>query len=135
MAKDYTKIAATAKRLVEKFGRTMTFIRLDRSVDDSTKPWRANADPRATPDASTDVIGVQIHPDSSRDLGSKILMPELISATEKIVLVAATSTVEDLTTYEEVLDDGVRYKINRFDVLEPGDTRLLYFFAIDDIGS
>ena len=132
MAKDYTNIATTAKRLVDKFGRSVTFRRLDRTtLDDAAKPWRGTATPRTTLDATVTAIAVIVPPSSASRLGLTTRDNELIKRSEQIMIVAlgATST-DDLSTFDEVLDGTQLWKITTVETLKPGDTTLLYFVGV-----
>ena len=137
MAFDYTPIANTAKTLIENFGRSMTFIRLSRAADDANKPWRSTATPRTSPDASTTVTALMVEPGNDLGaLGEQVDIPDLTTRTGKILIVAAASAPGvDLETYDEVLDDGVYYKAQVIHALQPGATKLLYFFEVTSIGS
>lgn len=137
MAFDYTSISNTAKTLIENFGRSMTFIRLGRTATDANKPWRGPTLPRVTPDASTTVIALMVEPGNDLgQLGEQIDIPDLTTRTGKILIVAAASAPGiDLETYDEVLDGGVYYKAVVIHALQPGATKLLYFFEVTSTGS
>ena len=137
MAFDYSGVYALATELIAEFGRSMTIIRLDRTSADVSKPWRGPDTPRLTPDASQVITGVMVEPGNDLgQLGDQIDIPELVSRSSRILIVAAGSAPGvDLETYDEILDGGKYYKANIIHVLQPGDTKLMYFFEVTNSGT
>lgn len=134
MAINYTSILATAQRLINANGRTVSVIRLSRALDDAGKPWRGTANPRTTPDATQSLKGVFVSAGSATDLGFLTEVPETIALEHKFMITAAVTGVE-LEDYDEVVDDSKYYKIVRCQKLQPGDTALLYFFELENLGT
>lgn len=124
--------ANLALRLVAARGRTVSFQKLDRAVDDSAKPWRGKADARATPEASVDVPTVFVPPSSAAKLGLSVSQEELVKRSSQIAIAApGGSSTDDLSEFEVVLDtDGTEYKILFVEVLKPADTRIVYFVGL-----
>jgi len=132
MAIDYVALANKAQTLVQDSGRSVTFRRLDRTtLDDAGKPWRGTATPRTTVDASVTATAVVVSPAGAAALGIVTLDSELIKRSQEVMIVAlgATST-DDLSTFDEVLDGTVLWKIQKVDTLKPADTTLLYFVGV-----
>jgi len=131
MALDYIEIANIALTAVQEAGRSVTFRRLSRTVDDPAKPWRGAASPRATVDASVTATAVVVSPGQGVALGLATEDSELVKRSQEIMIVAlgATST-DDLTTFDEVLDGTVLWKIQKVDKLKPANTTLLYFVGV-----
>ena len=116
MAINYTRMAATAKRLIEDNGRPVVIRKLSETAADSAKPWRGTtgADTTVNPTAvildyrATDVDG------------------ERIKRGDQRMLVAATSLPAntDLRTFDRVEDtDGsieTTYRIVRAEKITPG---------------
>jgi len=122
---DYVKLAATALRLVEKNGRTVQFVKLDTTpLADSTKPWRGTSNPRTTPDATLDLKAVVVGPTS---LGFKTTVSDFLKKSEQIMIVATT---QDLSQYNEIVDNSRRWKIDGFEKLAPAGTTILYFVGV-----
>jgi len=127
---DYARTAATVERLINKTGRTVTVVQLESGSDDAAEPWNAKAVPR---DVATEVElkGTYV---SHRDLAALGFISEeraaqlmSKSALNKVALFSAkTAGTNLLDEFHEVIDDSVRYKIDRAHVLQPGDIRLLY---------
>lgn len=125
---DYTKLAATAQRLVENSGRDITLVEFNTTPADASKPWRGASDPRTTPDATLAVSGVFVEPSSATKLGMSTEVSDLLKRSSQIIIVASTA---DLKSYNEVIDsDSSRWKIVGMETLKPGDTTLLYFIGV-----
>jgi len=134
MAINYTSILTTAQRLINANGRTVFIIRLNRALDDSDKPWRGTADPRTSPDATQSLKAVFVSAGSASNLGFLTESPETIPFEHKFMITAAVTGVE-LEDYDEVVDDSKYYKIVRCQKLQPGDTAVLYFFELENLGT
>lgn len=132
---DYVSLQATAKTLVEDAGRTVTFVRFDRTPTDATKPWRGTETP-ANDDALS-VTGkalsriqakaVMVDPASARNLGVYSDKENENTRAEKVFIVATTSVNADLSTYDAIEDNGVVWRICYTSELKPGDTSLLFY--------
>ena len=132
MAIDYVKAATTAARLVSENGRSVTFLRLDQTIDDSAKPWRGTSNPRTVPDDTVTTSGVFVSPmEGGALLGRTTTSIEWIKRSEQICIVAlgATST-DDLSRFDELLDGTERWRITGVETLKPGSTTLLYFVGV-----
>lgn len=126
MAIDYVALLGTVRTLIAQNGRSVTFVRLDRSPADVNKPWRSSPDPRAVPDATVAVDVVQADPTSLEELGFKAEADEAIDRDELTYIAAPPAGGQLLDTYDEVLDGTERFKITRMDVLKPAATVMLY---------
>lgn len=117
---NYAKLAATAKRLVDGAGRTVTLIALDYDVDDPTKPWLGPVDPRATPAKTLQVKAAFV------SLGAGLgFSKQAIDLSKKATASCLVGSTEDLSIYQELLDGQDRYKITYVEALQPGDVRLM----------
>lgn len=123
---DYTKLATTAKRLVEKAGKTITFVKLDETVSNTEKPWKNNSDNRTTADEKI-LSGVFVEPSSATKLGMSTETSDLLKRSSQIVIVASTDDLED---YNEIIDSNLRWKIQGIEKLKPADITLLYFIGV-----
>lgn len=132
---DHVALAATAKRLIEANGRTVTVRRLDRTITDPSKPWRGTSDPRATPNATASVKAAFVDPSSAASMGLMLSDPNLVASIDSVALIAATSTVADLATFDEVVDGSLVLKIDNIDVLKPGDVKMLYVLRLVGTGN
>lgn len=123
MAKDYTANAATALRLIEKFGRTVTIDKLDRTAADPSAPQDGPADPHV-PTASVTPKAVMVEPSSLNQVDDRL------KRVTKVAYVAGSATAQDLRTFTRITDGSDRYRIDWVDALEPGDTVLLYTIGL-----
>lgn len=121
----HVRLAATAKRLIEKHGRTVTFVKNSTTLTDSAKPWDgvAPASPTETSavaavfeDTTFDAAGTSVH---RKNVG--------------MVLVAQNSlgTAVDLSTYDVVNDGGKPRKITRRLKIAPGDTTVAWMLEVE----
>ena len=130
---DYIKLAATAARLVANAGRSVTFVRFDRSLQDVAKPWLGSVDPRATPDASEVVSAVFVEPTSLNSLGESTVDSDLLKRSTKIMIVAAGSDfTADLSKFDEVIDslDNSTWRIVGVDKLQPASVVVAYYVGV-----
>ena len=125
--------ADKARSLIAKKGRLVSFIKLDITPADSSKPWRGAADARATP-ASTvaNVAAVFVPPSSAQALGFRMQTSQLDERVEQIAIVSTGGTVQtDLSDYDEVIDsDNSRWKIEFVEKLAPAEVNILYFVGM-----
>ena len=125
---DLVKLVATAQRLIKANGRAVTFIRHDETLADTAKPWDGPTNARTTPDESEAMDAVFVPPASAVRLGLTTEQSDLIIRSEQIMIVSPGTV--DLSRFQEVLDDGIYWKINMVELLKPGTTVLLGFVGI-----
>lgn len=124
---DQPAVALVAERLLKQDGRLVRFIKFDRTAADANKPWDGAADPRATPADTADMYAAPLHPESLVNLGFTGRNNDLIKQAELLYIVAPGASTKDLTGFDEVLDESVRYGILMSEKLRPGTVNLLYF--------
>ncbi len=132
MAINYTKLAATAKRLVDAAGRSVVLNRLDQAPPDSDIPWEGPADPSATPDATATVIGAFVPLTTGKSLGLETLDMDLMKRTSEVCLVGpgTVSPPFDLATANELVDGDVHKRVTFVRTLKPASITLLYFIGV-----
>lgn len=136
---DYTKLAATAKRLIEANGRTVTLSKLNRDPADAAKPWRG---PTTPPDEdegglSFDVLAAFV-PASGSGMGKMLFDSEesLAKRADQVALVATNSvtaagfTAADLEECDVVTDGSTVWKIVQIAHLQPSITSLIFALAV-----
>jgi len=106
MAYDYSKIANTAKRLIDKFGRTIT----KRTVTSGGTEWN----PTQT-EVDTNIIGV-FTSFSKMEIDGK-----LIQVNDKKIL-----TYDEVILTDIIVDNGIEYTVMNVDVIQPADLKLIY---------
>jgi hypothetical protein len=131
MTKDYTTTVATAKRLVQNFGRQITLRKLDNASSDANKPWLGATNP-VTTGIVTSVFGISVSPSSNSRLGLSAFSDDLLKSIEQIFILEVGETApEALETYTTLLDsDSKEYRILSVEKLKPGGTTLLYFMGV-----
>lgn len=125
---DYVKLAATAKRLVAKNGREITFVRQSEIALDPLKPWNG---PQAGETLFT-TRGVFVPPNTVRQFGLSALgegteFIDLIAFSEQIVILYQEQ--EDIRLYT-TLRDGVDWNIIGTQVLRPAELNVLAFVGV-----
>ena len=133
MAFNYAGVSKKAKKLVDKFGREITFIQLSEALTDSTKPWRGSLTPRVNPANSLIIKGVFVPPSSSVELGLQTIKPGMTDRASQIIIIAPGVEHVDVEfeQFDEVLDGTVRWKIVKVETLKPGSDRIVYFIEVE----
>lgn len=126
MAVDWTKSRATVKKLIDAYGRPVTFV-------NDAGPASA-ADPLGPPGDRVEVpniMAVFVRPSGYIKLGeSDQLDPGMWPEADKICLVlpSLTQKFEDFTRVID--DDGVGYKIYKTELLKPGTVPILIYVGL-----
>lgn len=124
---DYATLATVAKTLLDDAGREISVVRLDQTAADAAKPWRGSAAPRGN--GATTVTGrAAFVPLGGSDLGITFKAEE--PAAEVCLFPAEDDDDEELELFDEIIDGSTRWRIIETQILQPGDTRLLYFFLV-----
>ncbi len=125
---DMARMADVAQRLLRDNGRLVTFIKLDRTPADAAKPWNGPSDPRATPADTADMWAAPLHPESLVNLGFTGRNQDLVKEAEMLFIVGPGSTsTKDISGWDEVLDEGVRYGVILTEKLRPATVNVLFF--------
>ena len=136
---DLVKAAATAKRLVEANGRSVTLFKLNRTADNSAKPWRGSSAKPASSKGGLEIAGVKMAfvPASGSGLGKTITNEEgrLVTAYDQIGLLAAdslpsTATPADVLKADAVRDGSQVWSIEGREELKPADNSILFVLAL-----
>lgn len=126
MAVDWNRYRDTVNRLINKYGRPLTFIN-ESGPALATKPLGAPAAPLVV----SNIMGVYVRPSGYIKLGESDYMdPGMWPEAEKIALVLP-SRVHDYTKFTKVRDtDGLEYKIFKTEMLQPGPVPLLVYIGM-----
>lgn len=119
---DYTSLAATAKRLIEKNGRTVTITKMSQTPADPAKPHRAR-----NPAADTSVTPTAVVVPFEREQvdGSNVMVDD------KMVLVAQESVSGvDLQSFDRLTDGSDEYDIVKVKKVNPGPTSVVYMIQV-----
>lgn len=130
---NYAKTLRTGKRLITKFGRSVTFNQLNAGPDNAAQPWKGTVDVRSEVIDSLTVNGVFVEPESLERLGKQAQANEFIKSSQQVVIVATEFSLEH---YDEVIDsvDGALYKIHNLQQLNPGDQVILHYIRVQRRG-
>lgn len=123
---DYAKLAKTVVRLINENGRAIQVQKLSAVPADSDKPWQGPGIPTVA--KSLDVIGVFV-PASGGELGIKFVSSELLSRVSEVLLLAPHPT-EDLTTINQILDEGLTFGVSWIAQLKPAGVVMLYAVGV-----
>lgn len=126
---DYTKLAATATRLITKNGRLVTFVRPTETPVDTDKPWDG-------PEAGETLLElpvVAVPPNTVRQFGLTALgegteFQDLIAFSEQVLI--CNPEDNDLRQFTFVREGAVEWGIIGLQVLKPANTRLLAFVGV-----
>lgn len=128
MGINYAKAQATALRLLTENGRPVTLVKFATDPDDPDRPWLGSSESE-----ELTVTAVFTDPVSEKDLGSaEIVMEGGHKSGEKIAFIAASENLDgdgdpiDLTEYDQLIDDGLTYKMVEIHTLSPGPIPLMY---------
>jgi hypothetical protein len=127
---NYAGNAATAKRMINGAGRTVTLVALDFDTPDPATPWRGVANPRQTPAKTLALKMVVVSVAAVSALGFKKTTLDLAKKANMCGMIA---TQEKLDLYQELIDskDGRRYKIVVVEDLAPGSISILQFLVLN----
>lgn len=125
---DYARLAATAKRLIEANGRTVTLYRNGREVADASKPNRGPARTAATPLTPK----AAFVPPRGTGFGFDLTLdPSLEESVDQVALIAADSVPgEDLETIDRLTDRLRPYQVVTVGRLQPGDRPVLFEIGV-----
>ena len=131
MGVDYAAVLATAQRLLTENGRSVTLVNFDSTPADPNRPWLGPAtDPRDTPDSTLTLDAVAVAPSGVVNLGLAFEADDLIKDAAEILICSPGANV-DLTVFEEVIDETVRWKIIGIQVLRPATITVLAFIGVE----
>lgn len=125
---DYTQLAATAKRLIEANGRSVTFRRADAAPANASQPWRGPDAVPTPPDGAVVTAVAAFVPPGSGFGRTRANTPELAQLLTQVCLVAQASLPDgtDLATFQTVVDGSRAWRIETVDTLAPSTTTLIY---------
>lgn len=129
---DYVKKALGVKIKIDKYGRSIRLYKLDRTVADTSKPWKGSGSHQLTEEYATKgvfVVPATSIPTESRGLAYDWVSKDLLSQARHVILVAAYGA-PDLREHNVFIDsDGKSQAIIWGQLLKPGDVGLLYVFG------
>jgi hypothetical protein len=124
---DYVRMQATALRLIEANGRVVTLQRLSNTPADAAKPWNGPSTPTVAEEQ--EVTAAFVPHAGNIEMAKDLIDADLLKRCDQIALVGVSGT-QDFKDFNQLVDDGVTYKIPFMRVLQPGTETLLYVFGI-----
>lgn len=121
---DYVRLAALAKKLIEKNGRSVTFRQLSATPTDPTTPWRTTA-PAVAASATQNAAFVSL---SSRHLGIELTQEQLNLRANEMVLAGGSAL--DMLKINQIVDGAETYAVQWVQTIKPGDTAVFYAYGI-----
>lgn len=120
------RLAATAARLIEENGRSVTVVKHGAYSQDSEKPWRGQS---TYPEAA--VTGFAAFVPKTQLVGTFAMQEEGILRESEYALFAADSDEGyNLEGFDAIVDRDVTWRIMKTEVLAPGTKRVLYLFEV-----
>lgn len=128
---DFTKLAATADRLITKNGRVVTFVKAPAIKLDPAKPWKG---PDYTEDEITlDLSCVFVTPNQVRifglsALGDSVGFQDMIAFSEQLIITFPGEN--NLREYQTVRDGAINWNVTAYQFLRPANLNLLAFAGV-----
>ena len=134
-----TKFAELATRLIGKRGRDVTIAKSGNVVVDALKPWRNRTGPATEPSPGTSITGKGVFINQADQDNFGFIEEDLggtqLKRGQQRVLVdqGALSVDTEIDQFDILIDsrDGRMWRIMAANVLEPGTTRILYDFTVE----
>lgn len=130
---DLVKSAATAKRLIEKHARSVTFFKDNRNAEDPVEPWRGpviDANPSPAQGGTTLTVLACFVPAGGSGLGFMANDREASEVRDsgQVAIVAAKSmpTGTDLALFDSIRDGASVWKIVKVNLLRPASGPVLW---------
>ncbi len=132
---DYVRLAATAQRLVEANGRSVTAYKTNRTPDNPAEPWRGTSStPSTGAGGDSAPLIIAFVPPRGTGLGKLLERADgtLLDTIEQVGLLAADTVPagDDIESFDQVLDGSTLYKIEQRETLKPGDTAVLHVLGL-----
>lgn len=126
---------ATAQRLIQAKGRTVTLVISSTTPADPAKPWRAPSSVVAAPDATRLAVKAVFESKSSSDIARALASGGEQDAVRRSVerfLVAALDVAGfDILATDFVEDASVRWRVTKVIPVQPGDTAYIYTLEVE----
>jgi hypothetical protein len=129
IAYDYSRPLASARRMIERFGRPVALQSVSEGPADPAQPL---AGPAAPPAPVTGVWAAFVQPSSLQALGLGVNVTKLFATSEQIALIAPKDdyAYSDMKFLYDVNDNNRKWVITHIEVFKPGDTVVLHFIGV-----
>lgn len=130
---DFVSLAATALRLINENGRAVTIRQLGNTPVDVAQPWRGPTDELVPVRDSQSGIAI-FTTDRVRQGIAWGLATDFIdgvkSSSHVCLFPASSDGGKNLEEFDEIVDGSTIWRIVRAELLQPGDTKILYAFEV-----
>ena len=134
MSDTYTRLRATALKLVKDFGRTIQISESTLALADPAKPWGSVSDVTSTSTYST--YGAFVQEDAG-DLTARLsavsrLVLSPVESNDAQVIVAAEGLGVVPTTAMQLVDGGRTMEIKKVVTVQPGPVVIMYVLTVEN---
>ena len=134
MSDTYTRLRATALKLVTDFGRTIQISESTLALADPAKPWGSVSDVTSTSTYST--YGAFVQEDAG-DLTARLsavsrLVLSPVESNDAQVIVAAEGLGVAPTTAMQLVDGGRTMEIKKVVTVQPGPVVIMYVLTVEN---
>lgn len=123
---DFVKLAATAKRLIDKSGRSVTLVKYGNAPQDSDQPWRGQKTYH-----EVEVTGKAVFVPKTQIITNFAEIVDGVQHEGEYALFAADDDGGyDLEGFDAIIDRGKAWRIGKTELIAPADKRVLYLFEV-----
>lgn len=127
MAKDYSALQTKAQTLVTKFGRTVVLVKESRTATDASAPWLGTS----TSDTEVSVSAVYVPIAGEQPVTVSAMVESAGLSRRADAFLIGDVSGQDIRTFQKVQDGSRVWRITHVNVVQPGDTVLLYQVEVD----
>jgi hypothetical protein len=125
---DHSSFLKTARRLVSKHGRSVSFYKLSNTIANPAKPWEGAGVPTETGLVTTNAVFL---PHAGElELGKVIHDMEVFRKAEQMIMVAPPTSGVNLEEYHLMVDGSVRWRIEVIRTIKPANLAVLYVAGV-----
>jgi hypothetical protein len=129
---DHSKFIALAKKLINKEGREISFLKLAGTSVDPDRPWKGAARPAGEPPPISHIaVAMAVFLPVGSGFSKEYKIDELFKGAEQMLLTSPhDSSTVNLAEYNLVEDDGVRWRIVGVLELRPANQTVLFAMGV-----
>lgn len=129
---DHSKFLALARKLINKDGREVQFLKIQPASADPDRPWKGPARTAGDPPPPSHIaVAMAVFLPDGAGFGKMIEDNDLFKTSDQMLLVAPHDDPSvNLAEYQLVEDGGVRWKINVIKELKPADLTVLFAMGV-----
>lgn len=119
---DFSRLAATAQRLIAANGRPITVVKFGSTPADDAKPWRGR---REYHEAEVTGAGAFVPESMAEDAADAVRR-----RSDFVLFAAENDGGHDLRTFDAIEDGDLTWKIIKVTLVAPAATRIIYEFEV-----